>query len=148
VDRVVTPPLVDYTPVDYRLGEDIQLRGYSLDAADARPGGSMRLTLYWEALQPVNTVYQVFNHLYDGTEMWGQKDSTPGCGLWPTPLWNPGKVVRDDYIISISPEAPSGEMPLLTGMYNLIGPMKRLPVYDADGTPIGDAIPLTEVNIP
>jgi len=147
-NRAVTTPRVDYIPTGYTLGDDIRLVGYWLDTHDARAGGSIHVTLYWEALRPVTTVYQVFNHLYDGSTMWGQKDSTPGCGLWPTPLWNPGQMVRDDYIIPISPEAPSGEIPILTGMYNLIGPMKRLPVYDSNGTLIGDAIPLAAVDIP
>jgi len=146
--RVVLPPFSDYIPAGYTLGDDVQLVGFKLDTTDTQPGGSVRVTLYWEALQPMNTVYQVFNHLYDGSEMWGQKDGTPGCGLWPTPLWNPGQIVRDDYIIPISPETPAGEIPILTGMYNPIEPMKRLPVYNADGTFIGDTIPLAKVSIP
>jgi len=145
--RVVVPPSSDYVPVSYTLGTDLRLVGYSLDTANARPGGSVRITLYWEVLRPTNTVYQVFNHLYDGSEIWGQKDSTPGCGLWPTPLWNPGQIVRDDYIVPISVEAPVGEIPILTGMYNLIGPMERLLVYDANGNLVGDAVPLAKVNI-
>ena len=145
--RVVTPSQGDYVPVSYTLGSDLQLVGYSLNTANSRPGGSVRITLYWDVLRPTNTVYQVFNHLYDGSEMWGQKDNTPGCGLWPTPLWNPGQIVRDDYIVPISLEAPAGEIPILTGMYNLIGPMERLPVYDANGDLIGDVIPLAKVNI-
>jgi hypothetical protein len=121
------------------------LLGYRLDAADARPGGSIDLVLYWEALQPIGTNYQVFNHLYDGT-MWGQRDGTPGCALRPTVLWEPGQVVRDEYTIPIDPSTPAGEIPLLVGMYRLDNG-ERLPVQDADGATIGDAIPLAVVTV-
>jgi 4-amino-4-deoxy-L-arabinose transferase-like glycosyltransferase len=140
------PPLpTDYTPAGYTLGESVQLLGYRLDAADARPGGSVYLVLYWEALRPIGTNYQVFNHLYDGT-MWGQRDGTPGCALRPTVLWEPGQVVWDEYTIPIDPSTPAGEIPLLVGMYRLDNG-ERLPVQDADGVPIGDAIPLAVVTV-
>jgi len=140
------PPLPsDYTPAGYTLGEFVRLLGYRLDTADARPGGSIHLVLYWEALRPIGTNYQVFNHLYDGT-MWGQRDGTPGCALRPTVLWEPGQVVRDEYIIPIDPSTPAGEIPLLVGMYRLDNG-ERLPVQDANGVPIGDAIPLAVVTV-
>jgi 4-amino-4-deoxy-L-arabinose transferase-like glycosyltransferase len=142
----VIPPLpTDYAPAGYTLGEFVQLLGYRLDTADARPGGSIHLVLYWEALRPIGTNYQVFNHLYDGT-MWGQRDGTPGCALRPTVLWEPGQVVRDEYTIPIDPSTPAGDIPLLVGMYRLDNG-ERLPVRDADGATIGDAIPLAVVTV-
>ena len=119
--------------------------GYDLDTVDARPGGFIRLVLYWESLRPIDTNYQVFNHLYNGT-MWGQQDGTPGCALRPTVLWGPGQVVRDEYTIPIDPSAPAGELPLLIGMYSL-DTEERLPVRDSDGVPIGDSIPLAMVAV-
>ncbi len=143
---VVTSPIpTDYTPTDYTLGEVVRLTGYHLDTADACPGGNVHLVLYWKALQPTETNYQVFNHLYDGT-MWGQQDGTPGCALRPTVLWEPGQIVRDEYTIPIDPSTPTGDIPLLVGMYNL-GTGERLPVHNPDGVPIGDAIPLAVVTV-
>jgi len=140
------PPLpADYTMAGYTLGDSVRLLGYRLDAADARPGGTIRLVLYWEALRPIETNYQVFNHLYDGA-MWGQRDGTPGCALRPTVLWEPGQVVRDEYTIPIDPSAPAGDMPLLVGLYRLED-AERLKVHGPDGAPIGDAIPLAMVTI-
>ncbi len=135
----------DYTPAGYTLGEAVRLLGYHLDTVDVRPGGSICLVLYWEALRPIETNYQVFNHLYDGT-MWGQQDGTPGCTLRPTVLWGPGQIVRDEYTIPIDPLTPAGDIPLLVGMYSL-GTGERLPVRGPDGVPIGDAIPLAVVTV-
>jgi hypothetical protein len=140
------PPLpTDYVPAGYTLGEVTRLLGYRLDTADARPGGSIHLVLYWEALRPMETGYQVFNHLYDGT-MWGQRDGTPGCALQPTVLWEPGQVVRDEYTIPIDPSTPAGDIPLLVGMYSL-DTEARLPARGPDGASMGDAIPLAVVRI-
>lgn len=134
-----------YTPAGYTLGGEVQLLGYRLDATDARPGGSIHLVLYWKALRPMETRYQVFNQLYDGA-MWGQQDGTPGCTLLPTVLWEPGQIVRDEYTIPIAPSTPPGDIPLLVGMYRL-GTGERLLVGDPDGVPIGDTIPLAVVTV-
>ncbi|MBE9470915.1 MAG: glycosyltransferase family 39 protein [Chloroflexi bacterium] len=142
----VIPPLpAGYTPAGYTLGDAVQLMGYRLDVADARPGGSIHLVLYWKALRPLETRYQVFNQLYDGA-MWGQQDGTPGCALSPTVFWEPGQIVRDEYTIPIAPSTPPGDIPLLVGMYGL-GTGERLPVCDPDGAPIGDTIPLAMVTV-
>jgi len=143
--RVLQPHPADCTLAGYTLGEAVRLLGYHLNTIDARPGGYIHLVLYWEALRPIETNYQVFNHLYDGT-MWGQQDSTPGCTLWPTILWEPGQIVRDEYAIPIDPLTPAGDIPLLVGMYSL-STGDRLPVRDPDGVLIGDAIPLTVVTV-
>ena len=142
---LIPSPPSDRTLVDYTLGEVVRLIGYRLDVTDARPGGSIYLVLYWEALQPIDANYQVFNHLYDGT-MWGQQDGTPGCALQPTVFWQPGQIVRDEYTIPIDPSAPAGNIPLLVGMYSL-DTGDRLPVRTLDGVSIGDAIPLAVVTV-
>jgi len=145
-EAVLPRPPTDIATVGAVLGGQVRLVGYRLDTDDARPGGSLRLTLYWESLVPMQTSYQVFTHLYDGT-MWGQHDSAPGCGLWPTTRWEPGRLVRDDHLIPIAPDAPAGEVPLLVGMYDL-GTGARLPVVGPDGEPAGDAVLLTTVVLP
>jgi len=142
---VIPPPPTDYTPAGYTLGDAVRLLGYRLDTADARPGGFIHLVLYWEALRPIETNYQVFNHIYDGT-MWGQQDGTPGCALQATVLWEPGQVVRDEYTIPIDPATPVADIPLLVGMYGL-DTGERLPVRDPDGVPVGDTIPLAVVTV-
>jgi len=142
----VVPSLpTETTLTDYTLGDLIRLWGYRLDTTDAHPGGHIHVVLYWEALRPIETNYQVFNHLYDGT-MWGQQDSTPGCGALPTVLWEPGQIVRDEYTIAIDPSTSARDVPLLVGMYSL-ATGERLPVRGPDGAPAGDTISLMVVAV-
>ena len=143
--RVLSPLPAGHTPSGYTLGGRVQLLGYRLDTADAHPGGDVRVVYYWKALEPMEMVYQVFNHVYDGT-MWGQQDGTPGCALLPTVLWEPGQIVRDEYTIPLDPATPRGEVPLQVGMYGL-DTGDRLQVRDPDGVLVGDAIPLATVKV-
>jgi 4-amino-4-deoxy-L-arabinose transferase-like glycosyltransferase len=143
--RALPAPPDAYVPSGHTLGDKVQLLGYRLDASDARPGGDVRAVYYWKALEPMETVYQVFNHVYDGT-MWGQQDGTPGCDILPTVLWEPGQIVRDEYTIRLDPAMLQGEVPLLVGMYDL-DTGDRLQVLDADGVLVGDAIPLATVRV-
>ena len=103
------------------------------------------MVLYWSALTPIERNYQVFTHLYDG-ELWGQHDGTPGCAMEPTTLWEPGRVVRDEHVIPIALSTPTGDIPLLVGMYSL-DTERRLPVEGPDGEPLGGAIHLATVRI-
>ncbi len=144
-ESVIPPFPAGYTPAGYTLGDSVRLLGYRLDASDARPGGSVRLVVYWQALSPMETHYQVFGQLYDGA-MWGQLDITPGCGALPTTRWEPGQVVRDEYTISIAPSTPAGEIPLWLGMYSL-DTVERLPIYAPDGAFVGDAVQLALVRV-
>ncbi|NLE46234.1 MAG: phospholipid carrier-dependent glycosyltransferase [Chloroflexi bacterium] len=146
-ENLVLPPGGGYIDARYRLGEDIELLGYRLDASEAQPGGIIRLTLYWEALRPISADYKVFVHLYDGNTMWGQMDSIPGCELWPIVYWDPGRIVRDDYIVPVAIDAPRVEIPLRVGMYSLQDAHERLPIYDNTGSFIGDSLTLTVARI-
>jgi hypothetical protein len=144
-EEVVLAPPSDIVRVDYTLGGRIHLLGYRVDTRESHPGGSVHLVLYWEALLPIDTNYQVFTHLYDG-ELWGQHDGAPACAMRPTSLWEPGRVVRDDHIIRVDPSTPPGDLPVRVGMYRL-DDGERLSVRDARGNPVGDTIPLTTVRL-
>jgi hypothetical protein len=144
-ENVVKSSRANYTPAGYTLARRIRLLGYRVDTSDAQPGGSISLVLYWNALTPIERNYQVFTHLYDG-ELWGQHDGTPGCAMEPTTLWEPGRVVRDEHVIPIAPSTPTGDIPLLLGMYSL-ETEQRLPATGPGGEPVGDAIHLATVRI-
>lgn len=128
-------------PVAATFGDQIRLLGYDLAAEDARPGGRVTVTLYWQALGPMERNYQVFVHLYDG-ELWAQHDGAPACAIWPTTRWEPGQIIADPHIVELPAELPAGSMPVLVGLYDLVTE-DRLPV---NGDP-GGALRLTEVAI-
>jgi hypothetical protein len=78
--------------------------------------------------------------------MWGQADGIPQCGLWPTLRWQPGEVVADRYRLTLRPDTPAGAIPLSVGMYTLPDGM-RLPIRDAQGELVGDALVLIILEI-
>jgi hypothetical protein len=141
------PPSFVRYPVFAQLGDSVRFLGYDLDTQDAAAGGSLRLTLYWQALAEMDTSYTVFNHLIDGeNRIWGQRDGIPGGGELPTSSWIPGEYVVDEYDIAVQGNAPPGQYVIETGMYDL-DTLVRLPVMDGQGAVIGDRILLEATPI-
>lgn len=134
-------------PLKVNLGDQITLLGYDLES-EAKPGGELRLVLYWQAQREMDTNYTVFTHLLDkGGRLWGQKDNPPQGGKYPTTGWLEGEVVRDEYEIPISPDTPSGSYLLEVGIYQAeIG--ERLPAFDEEGNWLeGDRVILAAIQI-
>ena len=143
--RLFTPPPVD-NPLEAYLGEGVKFLGYDLDTRSMRPGETIYLTLYWQALAEMEESYTVFTHLLDeGDRIWGQKDGLPGGGAFPTTGWLPGEIIADDYAIPVDPQAPEGEYILEVGMYQA-DTGRRLPVRYASGAQ-EDRIILATVQI-
>jgi len=130
-----------------RFGEHIQLLGYDLPTASARAGGSLSLTLYWRATGPVLENYQVFAHLTQpAATVWGQSDNL-NPGDLPTSRWMPDKYVADAHALTLSPNTSSGDYQLSVGLYTLAN-SARVPVFAADGAPLGDTFTLpTSVQV-
>jgi hypothetical protein len=106
------------SPVDAQLGSITRLLGYRL-TGEAHPGGTLQLTLYWEALGPGTTDYTVFAHLLGpGDAMLGQMDHPPQNGAAPTSTWRAGQQMADRYEIPIHDDAPAGPARLVVGMYD------------------------------
>ncbi len=130
-----------------RLGDAIRLLGYDLSSRRLAPGDELVLTLYWQAIEGVPESFKVFNHLVSPSgEIKGQRDGYPNEGRQPTSGWLPGEVIRDPYRIAIASDAPIGRYRLLTGMYRE-SDFSRLPAFDEQGQPVGDAILLAEIEV-
>jgi 4-amino-4-deoxy-L-arabinose transferase-like glycosyltransferase len=116
-------------PLEVNLGGKVRLLGYSIQSG-FRPGDSIHLTLFWQALEEMDKDYTVFTHLTDAKgQIWGQKDNPPVDGFYPTTGWEVGEIVRDQYDLLISPDAPPGEVQIEVGLY-LAETGERLPVVD------------------
>jgi hypothetical protein len=108
----------------------------------AQPGGTLRLTLYWQTRRAVEADYTVFTHLVDAAgTIWAQKDNQPVGGTRPTTGWIAGEYVGDGYAIPLPASLPAGTYRLMVGMYRL-DTMERLPVLSG-----GDAYLVGEVTI-
>jgi hypothetical protein len=102
--------------------------GYDFDPPQVRPGETLHVTLYWEALTQPDGDYTVFAHLLDPAgQIRGQKDNPPQGGTYPTDLWEAGERVQDTYALPVDPDAPQGIYRLAVGMYSL-QTMERLPI--------------------
>ena len=84
------------------------MRGYTLE------GG--RLTLYWEAINPVILDYTVFVNIQAATgETVLQTDHAPLGSIYPTTLWPAGQLIRETSQLDL----PAGQYHLRVGMYLL-----------------------------
>ncbi|MBL7183383.1 MAG: glycosyltransferase family 39 protein [Anaerolineae bacterium] len=129
-ERLFTVPTAIQHPLRASLADEVAFLGYDLGKATVKPGGTLHLTLYWQALARMEISYTVFVHLLDvQNSTWGQKDNLPIEGTYPTTSWLPGEVVIDEYEIVVDATAPTGEYQIEVGMYDL-ETMQRLPVFD------------------
>jgi hypothetical protein len=118
----VAGPAVTKTPdYSYRasLGEEVLLIGYDQEPRSPRPSEELHVTLYWQTQREMERVYSSFVHLVDeeGQRMAGS-DQQPGGVFYPTDLWRPGEVLRDEHAFTVPPETPPGRYRLLVGMYS------------------------------
>jgi 4-amino-4-deoxy-L-arabinose transferase-like glycosyltransferase len=136
-------------PLTARFGEAVSLLGYDLKEDEIAPGEVLYLTLYWQAQQEMDVSYTVFVHLLDAqNRIWGQQDSVPDKGQYPTTGWLKGEVVEDEYEILVDPTTPSGEYLIEVGLYDAAqSGYPRLPVLDEQGQVIGDRVVLREIKI-
>jgi hypothetical protein len=97
------------------FGDAIALRGAEIVPEEQ----DLRVTLWWEALEPLDRDYTVFVHLVgeDG-QLAGTGDSPPLEGGFPTRLWRPGDGVADEHIVPIPPDLPTGVYTVQVGWYD------------------------------
>ncbi len=77
----------------------------------------LEVTLYWQALRPMETSYTAFVHLLDETGTLVAQRDRPPAG-YPTAVWRPGEVVVDTFVIELPPDLPPGTYRLQTGFYD------------------------------
>jgi hypothetical protein len=103
-------------PADFILDDSIRLAGYRLD------GGNV--TLYWQALEPLDEDFTVFVHAIDASgKLIAGDDSQPQKGQLPTHCWLAGEVVADTHTLNL----PPGDYQFFAGMYRW-PELQRLPV--------------------
>lgn len=137
-ERIFEVPSDIQHPMEVDLNGKVNLLGYDLVEMEVEPGGTLHLTLYWQAEKEIDTSYKVFTHLLDGGgQLWGQKDSLPCSGEAPTTGWFPGEIVVDEYGMLIEPDAPPGEYVIEVGMYDP-ETGERLPVFNEKGERLPD----------
>jgi hypothetical protein len=128
-------------PLDYQLGERIELVGYQL-SGPVESGIPLTVTLTWHAEAPPEGNYRVFVQLLgEAGEIVVQHDGPPRDGRYPTTAWQAGDVVPDAHVLAVPSPLPGGALRLVTGLYDP-DTMVRLPAVGPQGPVPNDAIPL------
>ncbi|MCL4863990.1 MAG: hypothetical protein KJZ93_31570, partial [Caldilineaceae bacterium] len=138
--KLLNPPAAKPAQaLDIQLGEMAWLFGMDMSApnAEARPGDSLVVTLYYRVAQPTTVNYTRFLHLHsDEHGMAAQQDGIPQNGRNPTWAWQADEVVADTVELSIAQGAPPGVYTLYSGFYTRANGA-RLPLA-AQGQPAPD----------
>jgi 4-amino-4-deoxy-L-arabinose transferase-like glycosyltransferase len=135
------------TPVDYQVGTDIRLDGYTLAATDVAAGDILQVALQWQTRVPLTEDLTVFIQILDqNNHVVGQRDAKPrlATGDWPV-----GEPVADAHGIYLEPGTPPGSHRLILGLYDS-QTGQRLPVTasgeSGDGAS-GDTIDLGQIDV-
>jgi hypothetical protein len=134
-------------PINAQFDSFAILRGYEIDQETVQPGQPINIDLFWEVTGPPPGNYLLFVHLIDevGT-MVAQRDTHPGLGNFPSSQWQPG----DHFVDSIQLYLPETAYTHTTAELSigLYAPGSyRLGITQADGTFLGDALPLATMTI-
>lgn len=106
------------------FGEQIRLNGYALNSDTVRAGDVLQVTLFWEAVAPIDRRYKVFVHLLDANGVLvAQNDREPDIF---TNDWQVGDAVQGNYGVLITGEEIADPMQLLVGWYDVANPALRL----------------------
>jgi hypothetical protein len=135
--------------VQANFSDEMMLLGYDFPERRAQPGAALPVTLYWQALRPMERSYIVSNHLLNISDLqrYGGKDRIPKA-QYSTGIWVPGEIVRDEYLVPVDPSAPSGIYRLDIGLYfELVGQNWHVPLVQ-DGTTLEtNTVTITPIKI-
>ena len=148
-DRTATParyilgqqPL---QPQQVTFGGKLLLEGYDIPQQPVRPGDTLSVSLYWQALTSMDTRYRAFVHI-ETDRMYGQHDDDPVCRL-RTDEWRPPQSGKGQFRLAIDPATPAGVYPVTVGVYNP-DTGERLEATDIFGQPIGSVFELTTIQV-
>ena len=115
--------------VQAKLGENFALASYSLQTD--RATHQIHLTLYWQGVKKSKEDYTAFVHVLDASgQVVAQKDASPLDGRYPTSIWDPGEIIKDEYDLTVPAEVRA-PFTIEIGMYDQ-PTHTRLPVGNSD----------------
>ena len=133
--------------VRVNFGGKLALLGYDTDMRTVRPGETINLTLYWQALAPMKLDYSVFMHLTStGGEIPVKNDSLPYTSPKRTRRWTTGQVMKEVRTLAIPDYVLPGLYDIDLGIFS-VDTGDRLPVVAPDGHYISEQMTLVQVRI-
>jgi 4-amino-4-deoxy-L-arabinose transferase-like glycosyltransferase len=131
-------------PTPRRLANGVEHLATSIGGS-LQPGGTVEVTLAWwlDGPPPQDVDYHAFAHLVDTNgERFGQHDMSS----FATTSWQTGDLVLTRFQIEIDSNAPAGEYWIRLGMYGYPD-IVNVPVVDAAGNPVADAVTVGPIDI-
>ncbi len=126
------PELSGMTPLDVRLGEPVNLRGYWLETE----ADTTCITLRWQAQRAGSSDYAVLLHQLDAVGTFLQaNDGPPQDGLYPMTRWLNGQALNDRHCFN----RVDGATSLAIGLYDRVDGA-RLPMMDGQGQRLVDDV--------
>lgn len=143
--------LPPHSRVDEQLPANFEnkvlLLDYEVQNVQVRKGGALRLSLTWQALTGMDQDYTVFIQILDDSDrIWGQQDTQPVYGTYPTSRWREGETVVDRHTVWTDPTAPLGIYRIEVGMY-LLRTMERLQILGLPHQPIQNRVIIEAMEI-
>jgi hypothetical protein len=78
----------------------------------------LTLRLYWQAVAPPPDLVRFVQLVGPDGKIYGQQDSAPDGGAYPTRLWQPGEVVIETVSFPVQPARPPGRYQIHIGLYH------------------------------
>jgi hypothetical protein len=126
------------------FGGQLQLLGHGVEPGEVRPGGSLTLTLGWQAVGPVTADYSVVTMLKDQRgQVVEQNQRGLGGGGEGTAAWEPGRWVFRTSTLDLRRSLPPGPYTLAVGLYD----SKARRLLPLDGGAGQDTLPLTTIQV-
>jgi hypothetical protein len=135
-------------PLQYRFGNPpvAELIGMSPVKLQAYPGGLIRITLYWRALQTVDHDLVVYLHSVGSQAV--IYNSYPGGGTLLATDWQPGQTWSEAYSVTVPADSPPQNVyPLIAGLSDR-ATGEPLPAYTANGESTSPVIARVAINKP
>ena len=116
-----------------------------MDRRVVRPGEAIHLTLYWQALVPMEKDYSVFVHVV-GVEdqVWARSDQWPDQGTDPTSIWELDEIVEDEHDLVLGETTPPGFYDVKIGIHDR---GERLPTLAEDGRWASNRVALCKIRV-
>jgi len=143
-----TPPLPIEHPAQLNMANVISLLGSSASTSLPRPGATVGLTLWWQALAGIERDYTAFIHTVDQDgSLWAQEDRVLSIGDEPTSEWQAGDIARATYELMLPCDMPAGNYVIKAGLYYW-ETGERLPAWDGEGHRLpNDAFPVETITV-
>ena len=151
---LVQPPLVDAlpqkdAPVDLDFGDRLRLLGLEAPDGPVAAGRTLRLSLYWSSVRPLEQDYRMTLSLKDDQGFsWANLDRAPYAGEYPTRDWPAGRLVRHDVDMDVPPGTPPGLYRLHISVYPEDRSGSALAAHATDtGDLQGLIVPIGQISI-